>query len=67
MKYLLLLALVAGCISEHRDARDKYNEGVAALAKSEYEAAEKALLDARSQAGVDPDLRFSAAYATPRS
>ena len=52
MKNLLLawlgIACVAaglgGCIGEHRDARDKYNEGVAALAKGEYEAAEKALL-----------------------
>ena len=62
MRYLLLACLIAGCISEHRDARDKYNEGVAALAKQQYEAAEKALLDARSQAGVDPELRFRAAY-----
>ena len=62
MRYVLLVCLVAGCIGEHRDARDKYNEGVAALAKSEYEAAEKALLDARSQAGLDPELRFRAAY-----
>jgi hypothetical protein len=58
----LILGLVAGCIGEHRDARDRYNEGVAALAKGEYEAAEKALLDARSRAGVDPELRFRAAY-----
>jgi len=62
MRYLLLACLIAGCISEHRDARDKYNEGVAALAKAQYEAAEKALLEARSQAGVDPELRFRAAY-----
>jgi len=62
MKYLVLACLVVGCIGEHRAARDKYNEGVAALAKAEYEAAEKALLDARSQAGVDPELRFRAAY-----
>ncbi|HEX7835868.1 MAG TPA: hypothetical protein VF469_00315, partial [Kofleriaceae bacterium] len=47
---------------EHRDARDKYNQGIAALARREYEAAEKALLDARSGAGVDPELRFRAAY-----
>ena len=62
MRYLLLACVIAGCISEHRDARDKYNEGVAALAKAQYEQAEKALLDARSQAGVDPELRFRAAY-----
>jgi Ca-activated chloride channel homolog len=66
MKHLWTMCLVAacitGCIGEHRDARDKYNEGVAALAKGEYDAAEKALLDARSGAGVDPELRFRAAY-----
>jgi len=72
MKYLWAVCLIAGgivglsgitgCIGEHRDARDKYNEGVAALAKGEYDAAEKALLDARSGAGVDPELRFRAAY-----
>jgi Ca-activated chloride channel homolog len=56
------LALGAACAGEHRAARDRYNEGVAALARREYEAAEKALLDARSQAGVDPELRFRAAY-----
>ena len=53
---------LAGCVGEHRPARDKYNEGVAALAKPDHEAAEKALLEARSQAGVDPELRFRAAY-----
>jgi hypothetical protein len=55
-------AMLGGCIGEHRPARDRYNEGVAALTKSDYDAAEKALLDARSQAGVDPELRFRAAY-----
>lgn len=49
-------------VGEHRAARDRYNEGVAALAKGDYDAAEKALLDARSNAGVDPELRFRAAY-----
>jgi hypothetical protein len=62
MKSLLFLVALAGCIGEHRDARDKYNDGVAALAKADYDAAEKALLDARSQAGVDPELLFRAAY-----
>ncbi|HEY0481759.1 MAG TPA: hypothetical protein VGD37_29780 [Kofleriaceae bacterium] len=56
------VAVLAGCVGEHRPARDKYNEGVAALAKPDYPAAEAALLDARSQAGVDPELRFRAAY-----
>ena len=47
---------------EHRRERERYNEGVAALVKQDYEAAEKALLEARSEAGVDPELRFRAAY-----
>jgi hypothetical protein len=57
-----VVGCIGGCIGEHRDARDRYNEGVAALATGEHEAAEKALLDARSRAGVDPELRFRAAY-----
>ena len=48
--------------SEHRSARERYNAGVAALVKQDYETAEKALLEARSEAGVDPELRFRAAY-----
>ena len=59
---LVGLVLAAGCAGEHRAARDKYNAGVAALAKGEYPAAEKALIDARSDAGVDPELRFRAAF-----
>ena len=63
MKSIVILVLLAGCLTgEHRDARDKYNEGVGQLVKGDYEAAEKALLDARSGAGVDPELRFRAAY-----
>jgi hypothetical protein len=67
MKSLVVLLLVGvigtGCAkSEHRLAREKYNEGVALLVKGDHEAAEKALLDARSAAGVDPELRFRAAY-----
>ena len=66
MKYARIaaigLAALVGCAGEHRAARDKYNEGVAAIAKPDFAAAEKALIDARSQAGVDPELRFRAAY-----
>ncbi|HEY4059571.1 MAG TPA: hypothetical protein VGM39_23300 [Kofleriaceae bacterium] len=58
---MLLVSLVA-CGAEHRDARDKYNEGVAALQKQDYEAAEKAFVEARSNAGVDPELQFRSAY-----
>jgi hypothetical protein len=60
---LLLMIAGLGCgKSEHRLAREKYNEGVAQLVKGDHEAAEKSLLDARSAAGVDPELRFRAAY-----
>ncbi|HEY1550695.1 MAG TPA: hypothetical protein VGG28_22855 [Kofleriaceae bacterium] len=60
---LLAIAIVFSCTpAEHRDAREKYNAGVDALAKGDFDAAEKALLDARSNAGVDPELRFRAAY-----
>jgi hypothetical protein len=58
-----LALLLAACLGgEHRAARDAYNEGVTALAAGNLEDAEKKLLDARSQAGVDPELRFRAAY-----
>ncbi len=48
--------------SEHRAARDTYNHGAELLAKGDFEGAEKAFLDSRSNAGVDPELRFRAAY-----
>ena len=57
-----LLAIGACTKGEHRAAREKYNEGVGLLVKGDHEGAEKALLDARSGAGVDPELRFRAAY-----
>jgi hypothetical protein len=60
---LVVPLLLAGCGNgEHREAREKFNEGVAALAKNDFDAAEKALVDARGRAGVDPELRFRAAY-----
>lgn len=62
LSIVLALALVLGCGGEHRAARDTYNRGVAALANGELEDAEKLLLEARSQAGLDPTLRFHAAY-----
>ncbi|MEO8549595.1 MAG: hypothetical protein ABI678_06465 [Kofleriaceae bacterium] len=63
MKRLLVLAMLIACDrGEHRDAREKYNEGVEALAAGKFDDAEKALLAARSSAGVDPELRFRAAY-----
>ena len=63
MRRLLVLALAISCTpAEHRDARERYNTGVDLLAKADFDGAEKALLDARSNAGVDPELRFRAAY-----
>ncbi len=57
-----ILALLIACRGEHRAARDIYNQGVASLVKGEYETAQKQFLEARSMAGVDPELRFRAAY-----
>jgi len=62
IRIVITLLLVVGCGGEHRAARDTYNQGVAKLAAGEYEAAQKLLLEARSTAGVDPELRFHAAY-----
>lgn len=62
MKALVVLMLIAACGGEYRPARDTYNEGVAALAAGEHEKAEKLLVEARSAAGVDPELRFRAAF-----
>ena len=61
-RIIILALLIAACGGEHREARDTYNEGVTALASGDLETAEKKLLDARSAAGVDPELRFAAAY-----
>ncbi len=58
----ILIAFVIACGGEHRDARDTYNEGLAELAAGNFESAETKLLSARSTAGVDPELRFRAAY-----
>ncbi len=59
---LLALVFAVACGGEYRPARETYNEGTAALASGELDNAEKLLLDARSEAGVDPDLRFRAAF-----
>jgi hypothetical protein len=59
---LLLLVLVACDHGEHREAREQYNAGVDKLAAGDFDGAEKALLDALSNSGVDPELRFRANY-----
>ncbi|MGE3544558.1 MAG: hypothetical protein AB7L28_11520 [Kofleriaceae bacterium] len=58
----ILLLVVAACRGEHRNARELYNQGVAALAAGQLDEARQHLLEARNQAGVDPELRFHAAY-----
>jgi len=62
VKRLLLIALIVACDKGEHEAREKFNDGVDALAAGKFEDAEKALLEARSSAGVDPELRFRAAY-----
>ncbi|HEY5926221.1 MAG TPA: hypothetical protein VIV11_31265 [Kofleriaceae bacterium] len=63
MRALCILILVVACAKgEHRAAREHYNQGIELLGKGEHEAAEKELLEARNLAGVDPELRFRAAY-----
>ena len=58
---IAVVCALAAC-GEYRPARDTYNEGVQALAAGKHEEAEKLLVEARSAAGVDPELRFRAAY-----
>ena len=45
-----------------RRARRSTTRASACSRRASYDGAEKALLDARSNAGVDPELRFRAAY-----
>lgn len=58
----LTLALAAACGGQNRPGRERYNEGVALLAKGDHAGAQKAFLAARDQAGVDPELRYRAAF-----
>ncbi len=59
---VMVVALVAGCGGETRQARIRYNEGVAALVAGKLDDAEKAFLAARDDAGWDHEVRFRAAY-----
>jgi hypothetical protein len=61
VRYALLL-LIACSHAEHRAARELYNEGAALLGKRDFANAETKLIESRNQAGVDPELRFRAAY-----
>lgn len=59
----LALALVGGCAEgPERPARVRYNQGLAALAEGKLEDAVAAFLEARGDAGGDPELRLRAAY-----
>ena len=60
--WIVLAVLLVACGGEHRPARERYNEGVAALEAKEWEPAQKAFLEAMGKAGVDPELRYNAAY-----
>ena len=63
MRRAIALVIIVACSpSEHRAARERYNEGVTLLASGDFAGAEKALIDARNQAGYDGELRFRAAY-----
>ncbi len=60
---LIVTVALVGCLGgEHRDARDTYNDGVTALGSGDLDGAEKLLIEARSSAGVDPELRYRAAF-----
>ena len=54
--WILLLAVAACSRGVERPARATYNDGVAALAAGDWDTAETKLLEARSEAGVDPEL-----------
>jgi hypothetical protein len=63
MRRLVFLLVFCACSKgEYRAARGVYNDGVATLEAQEWSRAEQAFLRARSEAGVDPDLRWRAAF-----
>jgi hypothetical protein len=63
MRRIVVIVIVASCTrAEHREAREKYDQGVDLMTKGDFDGAEKALIEARAEAGVDPELRFRAAY-----
>lgn len=59
---LLLSALVSCSSGVRSDARSRYNHGIDLMAEGELDRAESAFLDARSGAGADQPLRYSAAF-----
>lgn len=61
---LLLLALLAGCTrtGDSTLARERYNDGLEALAAGDWQTALTELQAARDDAGPDPELRYRAAF-----
>ncbi len=61
---LLLLVFAASACTQGEASlpRARYNDGVASLQKKDWDQAATALLDARDQAGPDPELRYRAAF-----
>ncbi len=63
MLVLGALVVLASCSGRVRsDARSRYNHGIDLMAEGELDRAESAFLDARSGAGADQPLRYSAAF-----
>jgi len=59
----LLMVLCAACGQSDSGARAQYNRALGTLEQGDFEAAQKQLLEARDNAGNDPELRFRAAFA----
>ena len=62
----LLSCVVLGACADEKDeeleARHTYNAAVTAFEAEKWDEAAKGFLAARDQAGIDPDLRFCAAF-----
>ncbi len=62
-RLMLLVCAASACTQGDASLpRVRYNDGVAALQKGDWDEAATALLDARDQAGPDPELRYRAAF-----
>jgi len=59
---IVLVAVISCSEGERSAARSRYNHGIELMAEGELDRAESAFLDARSKAGADQPLRYSAAF-----
>lgn len=61
---ICLAAFGLGCDrgSDRMPAREVYNDGISDLEAKQWADAQKKLLEARNEAGHDPELRYRAAY-----